>query len=111
LRRCGSGEILIGRQIVEQRLAVLGHEGVEIDQGTDLRRDLLGDAGDDHAALAMATQYHVRQFLAADDTDDVLNVRVEIDRAVYQVSALAEAGQSRRIDLVPAWRNSRATRL
>jgi hypothetical protein len=37
----------------------------------------------------MATQHHVRQFLAADDTDDVLNVRVEIDRAVHQMSALA----------------------
>jgi hypothetical protein len=49
----------------------------------------------------MATQHNVRQFLAADDTDDVLNVRVEIDRAVHQVSALAEAGQSRRVDLVP----------
>jgi hypothetical protein len=49
----------------------------------------------------MATQHRVRQLLAADDTDDVLNVRVEIDRAVDQVSALAEAGQSRRIDLVP----------
>jgi hypothetical protein len=49
----------------------------------------------------MATQHYVRQFLAADDTDDVLNVRVEIDRAVDQVSALAEAGQSRRINLVP----------
>src|SRR5215471_2985624 len=49
----------------------------------------------------MATQHHVRQFLAADDTDDVLNGRVEIDRAVHQVSALAEAGQGRRIDLMP----------
>ena len=29
-------------------------------------------------------------------------MRVEIDRAVHQVSALAEAGQSRRIDLVPS---------
>jgi hypothetical protein len=37
---------------------------------------------------------------AADDTNDVLNVRVEIDRAVHQMSALVEAGQGRRI-LVP----------
>src|SRR5262245_25849792 len=92
---------LLGRQIIEQRLAVFGHEGIEIDQRTDLRRDLLRDAGDDHASVGMATQHHVRQFLAADDTDDVLNVRVEIDRAVHQMSALAEAGQGRRIDLVP----------
>jgi hypothetical protein len=35
--------------------------------------DLLCDVGDDHAAIGMATQHHVRQFPAADDTDDVLN--------------------------------------
>ena len=50
----------------------------------------------------MAIQHHVRQFFAADDTDNVLNVRVEIDRAVHQMNTLPEASQSRRVDLVPA---------
>src|SRR6516164_5210021 len=49
----------------------------------------------------MAAQDHVRQFLATDDADDVLDVRAEIDRAAHQVGAFAESGQSRRIDLVP----------
>src|SRR5262245_26195922 len=48
----------------------------------------------------MAAQDHVRQFLAMDDADDVLDVRAEIDRGAHQVGAFAESGQSRRIDLV-----------
>src|SRR5215471_14475181 len=50
----------------------------------------------------MAAQDHVRQFLAMDDADDVLDVRAEIDRAAHQMGAFAKSGQSRRIDLVPS---------
>src|SRR5262245_60684765 len=37
-----------------------------------------------------------------DDTDDVLDVRAEIDRTAHQMGAFAKSGQSRRIDLVPS---------
>src|SRR6516162_10237563 len=50
----------------------------------------------------MAALDNVRQFLATDDADDVLDVRAEINRAAHQVGTFAEAGKCRRIDLVPS---------
>src|SRR6516165_3128143 len=50
----------------------------------------------------MAAQDNVRQILATDDADDVLDVRAEINRAAHQVGTFAEAGECRRIDLVPS---------
>src|SRR5262249_17382025 len=50
----------------------------------------------------MAAQDHVRQFLAMDNADDVLDVRAEIDRAAHQMGAFAKSSQGRRGDLVPS---------
>src|ERR1700758_5277357 len=82
-------------------MAVERHKGVEVNERTDLLRNFFRHARNYHSAIGMAAEHEVRKFLAADHAKDVLHVRVEVDRAVHQMRALTEAGQSRRIDLMP----------
>ena len=57
---------------IEQRLAIVRHERVEIDQLRNAVARAIGDAGRDHAAIAMADQHDVAQVLIFDDVEDVL---------------------------------------
>ena len=76
---------------IEQRLSVVGHKGIDIDQLLDLVARTVGDAGGDHAAIAVADQHDVAQILVLDDVQHVLDMRIQIDRRVGQMRALAEA--------------------
>jgi hypothetical protein len=51
-------------QQIEQRLPVLGDEGVEKDQAREAVGCLFRDPGDDHPAVAVAYQDHPGQILA-----------------------------------------------
>ena len=68
----------------------LRHEGVDIDQLPDLVAGAVGDPGRDHAAIAVADQHDVAQILVLDDIQHVLDMRIEIDRWIGQMRALAE---------------------
>ena len=81
---------------IQQRLAVLRNEGVEIDQLRDAIAGAIGDAGRDHAAIAVAEQHDVAQILELDDVDHILDMGVEIDRRIHQMHALAKSGVGRR---------------
>ena len=48
------------RQQVEHAVAVLGREGVDIDELRDALPRAVGDAGRDHAAIGMADQVDAR---------------------------------------------------
>jgi hypothetical protein len=85
---------------VEARGAVLGQEGVEIDDVADPRRKAVGDTGDHHAAVGMADQDEVAERLALDGAADVLDVGGEVDVAAEQMAPLAEAGERGRVDPV-----------
>jgi hypothetical protein len=53
-----------------------GHEGVDIDEPPDLVAGAVGDAGRNHAAIAVADQHDVAEILVFDDVQHVLNVRI-----------------------------------
>jgi hypothetical protein len=55
----------------------------------------------------MAAQDNVRQFLATDDADDVLDVRAEIDRAAHQVGTFPRPVSVGVWTSCPACRNPR----
>ncbi len=58
----------------------------------DLLRHAIGDAGGDHAAIAVRHQHDVRELLEPDDTQQVLDVGFEAELARRQVFALSHAG-------------------
>ena len=80
---------------VEQRLSVLRHEGVDINQLRDPVARAVGHAGGKHAAIAVADQHDVAQILILDDVQHVLDMRIEIDGRMGQMRALAEARVAR----------------
>ena len=86
---------------IEQRLAVARHEGVDIDQLLDPVARAVGDAGRDHAAIAVADQHDVAQVFIFDDVEDVLDMGFEIDRRIRQMRALAKTGVGRRDQPMP----------
>jgi hypothetical protein len=75
-----------------QALAVLRHEGVEVDEPSNARRHAIGNAGGDHAAVAVTHEHDVGKILALDHAQHVGDVRVQGDGAARLVRALAEAG-------------------
>ena len=91
-----------GRQQVEQAVAVVGREGVEIDELGDARARAVGDAGRDHAAIGMADQIDVAQVLEFQHAEDIGDVGLEIDVGPRQMGALAEPGIGRRDQPVAA---------
>ena len=75
------------RHHVVQRLAVIRHEGVPVDQPPDALRRPVGDPGDHHAAIGVAHQDHVGKVVLRQIVDDRLDGvrksdRLRIARAV-----------------------------
>ena len=91
----------LGREQVEQRLAVFRQESVEIDQRPDPLADRGGNAGDHHAAIGMAADDHIGQVLILDHVDDIADMRRERDVIVGEMGALADAGMGRRVNVMP----------
>src|SRR6185437_7086170 len=80
-------------------LVVRRHESVEISQCCDPLGRAIGNAGGDHAAIAVRTQDHLGQVLDGEKLDDVGNMRVEIDvGAVWRRDV--QTAQGYRIGLV-----------
>jgi len=61
-----------------EAFTVLEKECVQIDQRANAVRNAVCDATDDAAAVRVAAQHHVRQFLPTNQVDDVADVRVEV---------------------------------
>ena len=61
----------------------------------------IGHPGDDHAAVAVPDEDHVAQILVVQHGDDVVDVQVEVDVGAQQVRPFTQAGQGRRVHLVP----------
>ena len=81
---------------VEQRLAVLRQERVEIDESGNAVGDTVGDAGCHHAAIGMAGQHDLAKTFVVHDVDDVGDVRGQVDACRQEMRALALPGQCRR---------------
>src|SRR5215472_350254 len=90
----------IGWYDVEHALAVLRHEGVQIDDMSDQIRHSIGNTGDDHPAGAVTDQGDISQTLVLQEIDDVLDVGVEADFRASEMRAFAKAGERGGIDIV-----------
>jgi hypothetical protein len=88
------------RYEIEQALAVRRNERVEINERPERVRRALGDTGDHHAAVGVATEDNVGQVLALKHTANVSDVRVKIDVSTHQVRPLTQARQGGRVDLM-----------
>src|SRR5882724_8100406 len=94
--------------VIESALAVLGHEGVEVDQAPDALGTALRRAGHHHPAVAVAEEHHVAQILHLHERYHVLDLNAEIDVGAREVGALAHAGEGRREHLVAGAPQDRA---
>ena len=56
------------------------------------------DAGDDHAAVAVAGEHDVVQVLEEDQVHHVVDVGLQVDVGAVEVHALAEAGERGAVD-------------
>jgi len=96
----GTGPVPGAGQVV-QRLAVGGHERVQVDQVRHPVGDVLEGAGHDHAAIGEAEQHDVGQVLVEDRVHHVEHVGGQVDLRRRQVRALPDAGQGRSEHLMP----------
>ncbi len=85
---------------VEQAFPILRHEGIEIDQFRDTALRPVGDAGCDHAAIAVRDQHDVAQILEMQHAQHIGDMRIEIDVRRRQMRALAKPGIARREQIV-----------
>ena len=104
----------VGRRILDCKLAVavagkippglaIGrYEGVDVDKGRNPFRQPVGHAGDHHAGVAVAAQHDVLDLLEQQHIGHVLDMGVEVGPGGSEMRALAEAGQTRREDVVSA---------
>src|SRR5688572_2649031 len=64
---------------VADGLSVRRDERIQIDDRSNLRRDLLGDARDHHSAIGMADEHHVLEILPSNLVHDIADLRRQID--------------------------------
>jgi AcrR family transcriptional regulator len=88
--------------LVVERFAIARDEGIEVGRQPDPFWDAVGHAGDDYAAVAVATQQHIVEFLELEDRDRVVDVVGKGNFGRAQVCAFAEASEGGGIDLVAA---------
>ena len=55
--------------------------------------DPVDDAGDHHAAVAVAGEHHVVQILVEDQVHDVVDVGLQVDVGAVEVFTFAEPGE------------------
>ncbi|MCU1259180.1 MAG: hypothetical protein JWO80_2065 [Bryobacterales bacterium] len=65
---------------LRQAFSVFGYKSIEIHQGPDPVRDLIGDAADHETTVRVAAENHIREFLPPDQVYDVGDVGGEVDR-------------------------------
>ena len=85
------------RHHVVERLAVVGDKRVPVHQAADAVGGAVGDAGDDHAAVAVAHQHDVAQIVAGEVIDDRVDGFVQPGLLGI---AWPVAGDSWRVDLM-----------
>jgi hypothetical protein len=90
--------------VVEKRFAVLGNEGIEIDQRANPVRHPVGDVAHDGPAVGSSDQDDVAQVLPNHEIGNIRDMGVEADVAAQEVGAFSEACQRRREHLVPRGR-------
>jgi len=86
---------------IEQRLSVIRHKRIDVDHLRDAVARAVGDAGGNHAAIAVADQHDTAQIFVLDDVEGVLDVRLKIDRRMRQMRALAQTRVARRHEAMP----------
>src|SRR5262249_7486480 len=77
------------------RLAILWHEGVEIDEMLDLVPRAVGTSRRDHAAVGMADENDIAQILELKRCQNILNMGFKIDVTMREMGAFAEASVCR----------------
>ena len=85
---------------IERRLAILGHEGVEENEGGDAILHGLRHQRDHHARIGMTDEADVAQLLETNQIADILHMGIEGDRCAHEMLALAKAGEGGREDPV-----------
>jgi hypothetical protein len=84
-----------------QRLTVTRYERIKIDKRIDTVGHPVGQSRYDHAAIRMADENNVADFLGLDATRDVANVGFEGNVFILLMSAFADARVGRCENLVP----------
>lgn len=95
----GNLAVAFARQ-VPPGLAIIGDEGVEIDERGDSFRRAIGNTGCDHAAIAVGAQDYFREILHCQQFGHIGDMGVEIDASGWAVRQLIESAQGHRIGLV-----------
>src|SRR5690606_28242062 len=72
--------------------------GVEINDVLHPVGQLIDDAGNDHATVAVPDEYDIIEFLPENQVHDVRDVGVEIDVGAGEVNAFALPGQRDAVD-------------
>ena len=91
---------MIGPDTVHQRLTVDRVRRVQEDQPAHPPCGPVRRSGDDHAAVAVAHENDVVQVLEVEHGHDVLDVAVQVDPIVEQVSPLAQTREGGRVHVV-----------
>jgi hypothetical protein len=89
-----------GRPGVHQRLAVLRHESIEPDSGTERFHAAVEHRRDHLSAVGMAAQNDVVELFHVEHAENVVDMTFEIDTGARQMGAVTETGQSRGEDRV-----------
>jgi hypothetical protein len=67
---------------------------------TNALRHAVHDAGDDHAAVAVAGEHDIVEILEEDEVDHIHDVGLEVDVGAVEVHPFAEAGERDTVDRV-----------
>ena len=88
-------------QVVEKGFAVLGNEGVEIDERANPVGHPVGDVPYDGTAVGMSNQDDVAQVFPNQEINDIQDMGFETDAAAQEMGPFSETRQRRRKDFVP----------
>jgi hypothetical protein len=69
---------LLCREQIEQALPVSWNESVEVNQLRDPVASAISDSGGNHTTIAMTNENDIIQIFILDDSEHVLNMRLEI---------------------------------
>jgi len=85
-------------QMGDKGLAVLGNEGVEVDERANSVRQSVDDVAYDDAAVRVSDQDDITKVFPDQQIDDVHDMGVEADVAAQEMTAFPEASQRRSED-------------
>src|SRR6185312_1550030 len=83
------------RSEIQEALAILRYESIQVHQRANAFRNAVRDARDDHAAIGVAAQHDILELLPPDQIEHIQRVGVQIHRGGKQVRALPDTRERR----------------